>query len=66
MKVSVARVLNGFLKLNNAEREEFIRELNGFQQGSDVLRKSLTESVTASVTRMQTGPHGDRCECCGR
>ena len=66
MSDSVNRVLNGFLNLSQSERQEFIRKINEFQQGNDFSRRTLRESVNASVTKMQTGPHGGGCECCGR
>lgn len=66
MSESVDRVLNGFINLSPNERRQFIEKLNRYERGNDFSKRTLRESVRASVTKMQTGPHGGGCECCGR
>ena len=66
MDEKVARVLNGFIALSDAQKEQLIGALNEFRRGNDLVKRQLRESVTASVTKMQTGPHGGGCPCCGR
>ena len=66
MDTKVAKVLQGFLQLSDAEKTEFQKSLRDFAQGTDVVKRQLRESVNASVTKMQTGPHGGTCPCCGR
>lgn len=63
---NVAQVFKGFLNLNVAQRREFMDTVNQFQSGTTVSNEHLRESVNASVTKMQTGPYGDTCTCCGR
>ncbi|MGA0588852.1 hypothetical protein ACO2Q2_17285 [Dyella sp. KRB-257] len=66
MDNKVAQVLQGFLQLTDAQKAEFQKELQGFSQGGDYTKRVFRESVNASVTKMQTGPHGGSCPCCGR
>lgn len=62
----VAQVLNGFFKLNDAQKMKFVGMLKDYESGSRIAIEQLRESVTASVTKMQTGPYRDSCACCGR
>lgn len=63
---SVAQVFKGFLSLSEAQRKEFIDLVNKFQSGTTYSNEQLRESVSSSVTKMQTGPYRDTCGCCGR
>jgi hypothetical protein len=66
MDTKVAKVIQGFFQLTDAEKKEFQKALSEFAQGTDLAKRQLRESVNASVTKMQTGPHGGTCPCCGR
>ena len=64
MDKRVAKVLNGFVALQESQRDEFIEELNKFLSGKvkeEVLRKSIQESTTINF-----GPVPSGCPCCGR
>lgn len=66
MDNKVAQVLQGYLQLTDTQKAEFQREFQGFNQGGEYTKRVFRESVNASVTKMQTGPHGGSCPCCGR
>ncbi len=66
MDEKVALVLNGFLTLSDPQKQQLIGLLDEFRTGTDFTKRQLRESVSASVTKMQTGPHGGGCPCCGR
>ncbi|QIP16844.1 hypothetical protein G8759_31485 [Spirosoma aureum] len=65
MNEKVARVLRGFLNLTPLEKDEFIRELNRFQNLQyDFQRNSFKEQVEAKSDSV--GPKNSICSCCGR
>jgi len=68
MKVEkeVARVFNGFMSLSRDQQMKFSGMLKDYESGSKVALEDIRESVTASVTKMQTGPYKETCGCCGR
>lgn len=55
-------VLNGWLKLNDAERAEFEKAVSEYKTATPTRKIELSESVT----KMQTGPLNQGCACCGR
>ena len=60
-------VFNGWLDLNERERDDFAKAIREYESGPISKRSSLTESTRDSVRKMQTGPHGrTTCACCGR
>jgi hypothetical protein len=64
MNKKVAIMMNGFAALDQAERNEFIGELNKALSGKpEDLRKSLQE---AQRTTMNLGPLPTGCPFCGR
>jgi len=65
--VNVTHVFNGFLKLSASEKAKLTGLISDFyQKGTTVSIEKLNESVSASVTKMHTGPHAEPCVCCGR
>lgn len=62
----VARVFTGFLSLSQDKKMAFYGMIRDYQSGNDHTIRELKESVTASITKMQTGPYGETCGCCGR
>ncbi len=66
MDNKVAQVLQGYLQLTESQKSEFQKSLQEFSQGGEFTKRVFRESVNASVTKMQTGPHGGSCPCCGR
>ncbi|WP_313465879.1 hypothetical protein [Stenotrophomonas sp.] len=62
----IAHVLNGYLKLAPAERAAFMRALEDLQGTPGTGIEHFRESVSASVTKMHTGPYREACTCCGR
>ena len=62
----VAQVFNGFMHLTPDQRMKFVGMLKDYQSGSSVALEHLRESVTASITKMQTGPYNQPCGCCGK
>jgi hypothetical protein len=66
MDNAVSKVFSGYLKLSDAQKNEFREIVNKFEKGGPLDQYTLRESVRASVTKMQTGPHDVSCPCCGR
>lgn len=59
-------VLEGFIKLTNAEKEELIRQINDYNKKSSYGQESFKESVQKSLDSIVLGPLGSKCPCCGR
>lgn len=59
----VSKVLKGFLGLNSIEREEFIRELNMYQNSGYIQRQEFEREVRHKAS---VGPKNTICDCCGR
>jgi hypothetical protein len=66
MDKQIAQVLNGFLSLTDSQKQLFQKYLVEATTGTPYSRQLLREGVNASITKMQTGPHGGGCACCGR
>jgi hypothetical protein len=65
MDKTVSKVMQGFMALDEARRDEFIKELSKYREGKtpdDVLRKSIRESTNT----VNFGPAPGGCPCCGR
>ena len=59
-------VLNGYLKLTDEERQEFIDAVNNFHKKSYIGRVDFVENVQKSQ-RMVLGPlSSTACPCCGK
>lgn len=63
MNENVYKVLNGFMKLTDAEKTLFINELNKYQQAGLIEKQNLRESVRIKCS---VGPKNSICTCCGR
>jgi hypothetical protein len=63
MNENVYKVLNGFMKLTDAEKSLFIAELNKYQQASIFEKQAIRESVKL---KSSVGPKNTICTCCGR
>lgn len=66
MNEKVTRVFNGWLKLSESERAELQNAIREFLEKDNSGKRLLIEKVESSATRMQTGPLGGSCPCCGR
>lgn len=60
----VKQLLSGFAELNDAERSEFVDRLNQYYEGPPQRRETLRKEFKAG--RLQLGPTGTTCGCCGR
>jgi hypothetical protein len=60
------RVFNGWLTLSEAERVEFRDAMQKYVSGTSEIKKRITEDSRSVITKMQTGPLGGTCACCGR
>jgi len=60
------KVFNGWLGLTAEERREFETAIRDYNNAADSRRVDIRESVRKSATRMETGPLGSGCPCCGR
>jgi hypothetical protein len=66
MNDKTRRVVRGWLHLSPEERQEFDAEVQRFQKSGSGEQRNLSESIDAAVNKMQTGPMGGTCACCGR
>jgi 5-methylcytosine-specific restriction endonuclease McrA len=63
----VERVLNGYFKLSEEERRQFESELQRYKATWDFTEKKRIEERTRdTVFRLDLGPLGENCPCCGR
>ena len=59
-------VFNGYLTLTASEKTELINAINEYVE-SDSDKKSLTcKTANAHIVKMDIGPMGGSCPCCGR
>lgn len=64
MDENVARVLRGYLNLNEVEKNEFLSELRRYESLQyDFQKNALKEQVEK---RASVGPKNEICTCCGR
>jgi hypothetical protein len=66
MNDKTRRVFNGWLALSEAERIEFEQAMKEFNGATPTKQRELRETFQDRVTKMQTGPLGQGCACCGR
>jgi hypothetical protein len=66
MNNKTTRVFNGWLHLSLDERREFDEALRQYRASTDYQQRNLREATEGIVTKMQTGPLGETCRCCGR
>ena len=66
MNEKTRKVFNGWLGLSNSERREFLEAIRDYDSANDSRKTEIRESIRNSVTKMQTGPLGGGCPCCGR
>ena len=65
MNVKVAKVLNGFLKLNNQEKKELLEEIQVFFKDPSATERILQESLKGA-NAITFGPAPSSCPCCGK
>ena len=63
---NASRVLFGYSQLTDSERTEFDNEAQRFRNSLPTARKDLRESFRGAVEKMDLGPVGTGCVCCGR
>jgi hypothetical protein len=66
MNDKTTRVFNGWLQLTFSEKQEFDAEVRRYQGALDPEKHRMREAYSGHVLRMQTGPLGNTCPCCGR
>jgi len=66
MNDKTAKVFNGWLALTVEERQKFNEALREYTEKPESGKAEFRESVRKSATRMETGPLGKGCPCCGR
>jgi hypothetical protein len=60
-------VLNGYLKLNDAEKKEFIKEISEYQKKSINEQRTFSENFQKSTDSFVLGPVSrGYCSTCGR
>ena len=66
MDTRVADVVRGYLNLNNTERSEFASTVNEYIHGNEQARDRIVREARGKVIKMDLGPVGSPCTCCGR
>lgn len=66
MNEKTTRVFKGWLELTDDERRLLSDAIRQYSEKTSSGKQVLKEEVRASVTKMQTGPLGPTCPCCGR
>jgi hypothetical protein len=66
MNDKTRRVFNGWLSLSDSERVEFDAAVREFRTAAESTKRELRESIRSKVEKMDTGPVGSPCACCGR
>jgi hypothetical protein len=66
MNAKVRKVFSGWMSLSDAERRVLAESVREFEQGSEYAKRSLRESTRDAIMKMDTGPLGSGCPCCGR
>ena len=63
MTEKVAKVMKGFINLNEIEKEELLKEINYYQKMGPSSRRIIEEEVRM---KSSLGPKNSICEYCGR
>ena len=63
MNENVYKVLNGFVKLSDAEKALIIAEIIKYQNAGYSEKQVITENVRIKCS---VGPKNSICTCCGR
>jgi hypothetical protein len=66
MNEKTQKVFNGWLSLTVDERQEFNKALREYTEKPESGKIEFRESIHKSATKMETGPLGRGCPCCGR
>jgi hypothetical protein len=66
MNEKTRKVFNGWLGLTEEERAQLQAAIRDFNVSNSTKQTEIRESVRKSATRMETGPLGRGCPCCGR
>ncbi|MGH7869942.1 MAG: hypothetical protein ACREP9_20485 [Candidatus Dormibacteraceae bacterium] len=66
MDRKTAAVVRGFTKLNDAQRQEVVQEINSYLKGSYQTKSLIGSGAERRVFEVSMGPLGDGCPCCGR
>ena len=66
MNDKARRVFNGWLALSDSERNEFDAAAREFRTSTESTKREVRESTRNRVEKMDTGPVGGPCVCCGR
>jgi len=59
-------VYRGFTELSATERSELVKAVNEFIEADPAKRVAINESLGNTVSKMDLGPMGGTCPCCGR
>lgn len=66
MEKRIARVLKGYIELSDNEKAELIRLFASLNSANFSERQTVTKSMNDSLNRIDMGPVGAGCPCCGR
>jgi hypothetical protein len=59
-------VIHGFLNLSSNEQKEVLDKIREYERSSEETKKSIKSSDDATFSRINLGPIGTACSCCGR
>jgi hypothetical protein len=66
MDQDVAWVVRGYLNLDTAQRAEFVTKVNEYINGNQATKDRIVKESRSPVIKMDMGPLGGICKCCGR
>ena len=67
MNDKTTKVFNGWLALTTDELQEFDKAVRDYKEQAEPGKLKIRESIhKTATTRMETGPLGRGCPCCGR
>jgi hypothetical protein len=66
MNEKTKKVFRGWIALGYSDKQEFRKAMDEYDSASDRRKTEISESVRSSVEKMDTGPLGSGCPCCGR
>jgi hypothetical protein len=77
MNEKIRLVLSGYLALSSEDRRKFVEEINRYINATEAGKRQIESDLKTNVlkeqdsmrkagARMETGPLGGGCPCCGR
>jgi len=66
MDRATATVVRGFTRLSDSQRQEVIRQIKAYEQGSHAAKSLIASATQRDLLRVDIGPLAGGCPCCGK